>query len=311
MTTHPLLGPDEISVLRERLLIAPQDVGAMRDLAALLEAAGDLPGAIDLCQRALRVDPYETSIMLRLAGLWSALADLDRARFWFNRILAIDPDCTEAARLLAALEDSRSLTPAYIRTLFDQYAERFDTELTQVLHYKAPQLVAETLRRCLPEDGTADVLDLGCGTGLSGVALRPFARWLDGVDLSSRMIEQARARGIYDALAVDDAETFLMAANCNWNVVAAVDVLNYLGDLTVLFRLAAAKLARGGILAGTVEKAAAGVVLTEKRRYTHGADHLAAAIEGAGLSMRVTTEAVLRTEAGAAVTGLIFAASGS
>lgn len=296
---------DEIFALRERLLIDPQNIGTMQELAALLEAGGDIPGAIDLYQRALRIDPYETAMMLRLAGAWAALSDAGQSRRWLTRALSIDPDCAEAARLLSALDGDDRLTAAYVRTLFDQYADRFDAELMHTLHYQAPRLVADALRRC-GVDG-ADILDLGCGTGLSGEALRPFARRLDGVDLSPRMVERAQARGIYDSLSVDDAEAYLRRADRRWQIIAAVDMLNYVGDLGPLFGLAARCLDQGGLLVGTVEKAAdGGVALTAKRRYVHGADHVRAAARSAGLDLCDLVEGTLRTEARSEVAGLIF-----
>src|SRR3546814_9485717 len=44
------------------------------------------------------------------------------------------------------------------------------------------------------------ILDLGCGTGLSGVPFRSYASRLDGIDLASGMIENAARRGSYDTL---------------------------------------------------------------------------------------------------------------
>jgi len=295
--------------LRERLLLAPQDTGAMREWAVLLENSGDLPGAIDLYQRALRVDPYRVDIVLELAGLWRVLGDAGRARSWFTRALSIDPDSDEAAAVLASLDHVDGLTPAYIRTLFDQYADRFDADLIGTLKYQAPGLVAALLARCGVTQGDAGILDLGCGTGLSGLALKPFARGLDGVDLSPGMVAKAQARGIYDDLAVDEAAAFLAGSAKSWDVIAAVDMLNYVGDLTPIFGAAAARLRPGGLLAGTVEKRIeGGQALTEKRRYRHGADHLRAALDAAGVTLAELSEADLRQEGGAPVPGLIFAA---
>jgi predicted TPR repeat methyltransferase len=298
---------NDIERLRERLLLDPRDDGTMRMLAGLLEQAGDLPGAIDLLQRALRVDPYRMEALLDLGRLWSQLGDVERARGWFNRALSIDPDCTEAEAGLASLTDA--LTPAYIRTLFDQYADRFDADLTGTLKYQAPGLVAALLERCGVGVASADILDLGCGTGLSGAALRPFLRTLDGVDLSPGMVAKARERGIYSDLAVGEAEAYLAASGKDWDIIAAVDVLNYMGDLGPIFRAAAARLRPGGLLTGTVEKRdEGGTALTEKRRYRHGADHVRAAVGAAGLELIELSEAALRQEGGLPVAGLIFAA---
>jgi len=305
MEKHAL--DDRIAALRDRLLLAPRDSGAMAELAGLFEEAGDLPAAIDLHQRALRVDPYQIDIVLALAALWNTLGDTARARSWFTRALAIDPDCAPAAAGLSA-DGADGLTPAYIRTLFDQYAPRFDQDLTGSLAYRAPDAVAAALDRAGLAANASDILDLGCGTGLSGLALRRFARRLEGIDLSPGMIAQARARAIYDALSVADATDFLVAAGRAWDAVAAVDMLNYVGDLAPLFVAAASGLAKDGILAGTVEKGEDGVTLTRKRRYAHGADHLEGALAAAGLSMLDLAEEPLRNEGGVPVAGLVFVA---
>ncbi len=305
----PETSGGEIERLRECLLLDPRDTGTMRALATKLEEAHDLPGAVDLLQRALRVDPYQVDVLTTLGRLWAVLGDAGRARSWFERALAIDPDDAGADTGLAALNAPEALTPAYVRTLFDQYADRFDIDLTGTLKYQAPALVAALLARCGVAGGSAEMLDLGCGTGLSGAALKPFARTLDGVDLSPGMVAKARDRGIYDTLAVGEAEAFLTGSARAWDVIAAVDMLNYLGDLVPIFHAASARLTPGGLLAGTVEKRAeGGQGLSEKRRYRHGEDHVRASLDAAGLTLIELSEGVLRQEGGALVAGLVFAA---
>jgi len=307
MENSPPDTTDRTALLRERLFLSPNDSGAMCELARLLEGAGDLPQAIDLYQRALRVDPYQPDVALSLGRAWMALGDGARALSWFNRALAIDPDDGEAQAAVESAGSGESITPAYVRTLFDQYADRFDADLVGTLKYQAPRLVAEMLARHAIADGAADILDLGCGTGLSGAALKRFARRLDGVDLSPRMVEKARDRGVYDALAVGDVVAFLDGASAPWDAIAAVDVLNYLDDLAPVFTASAKRLRPGGLFAGTVEKREeGGRALTEKRRYRHGRDHLETAAQQAGLTLLQVVEDELRREGGSGVTGLVF-----
>jgi predicted TPR repeat methyltransferase len=296
---------ESIESLRERLLLSPQDTGAMLALADLLERGGDLPGAVDLHQRALRVDPYLLPALLALGRLWTQLGDRARARAWFQRALSVEPENEAAAIGLAALDSPDALTHDYIRALFDQYADRFDRDLTDTLKYRAPQAVAALLEQCAAWEGA--VLDLGCGTGLSGMALKPFARTLEGVDLSPGMVAKARARGLYDALSVGEVKVFLETTERIWDLIAAVDVLNYIADLRPVFSASAQRLSSGGLFAGTVEKREeGGAVLTEKRRYRHGEDHVRASANAAGLAVVELVEDVLRHEGGAPVAGLIF-----
>ena len=309
MENLPADRVEAIAHLRERLFLEPRDNRAMGELAVLLAAADDLPGAIDLYQRSLRVDPYDTDVLVRLGRLWTVLGDLDRARSWFARALAIDSACEGATAGLAGLADAEGLSPAYIRTLFDQYAERFDAHLLGTLGYRAPVEVAGVLSRGGLSDGAADILDLGCGTGLSGAALHRFAARLDGVDLSPLMVAKARLRGIYDDLAVGEAMAYLEQGGRDWDVVAAVDMLNYIGDLTPLFERARSRIRASGWLAGTVEKRPeGGSALTEKRRYRHGEDYLRQALSAAQLAVVEISDAVLRQEGGEPVAGLIFSA---
>jgi Tfp pilus assembly protein PilF/SAM-dependent methyltransferase len=98
---------------------------------------------------------------------------------------------------------------AYVSYLFDHYADSFDVQLAK-LHYRAPELIAGQLAQSLPSPQAHwRVLDAGCGTGLCGVWLRPYARELTGVDLSPGMVAKARARGGYDRLEVAELTQFL------------------------------------------------------------------------------------------------------
>jgi predicted TPR repeat methyltransferase len=92
-----------------------------------------------------------------------------------------------------------------------------------------------------------DILDLGCGTGLCGLALAKQKRRLVGVDLSEKMLTQARARDLYDELHLGEVHAWLRgAATARFDVVIAADVLIYIGALEELFREVARVLRNGG-----------------------------------------------------------------
>ena len=81
--------------------------------------------------------------------------------------------------------------------------------------------------------------DLGCGTGLCGLLLRPAGRDAGGVDLSPAMIEKARARGVYDRLEAGDLVEAMKKAPRSFDLLVAADVFIYVGDLAPTFEAAA------------------------------------------------------------------------
>jgi predicted TPR repeat methyltransferase len=194
-----------------------------------------------------------------------------------------------------------------VRTLFDQYAPRFDEALA-ALSYSAPALLHQAVTTRRQRFGA--MLDLGCGTGLAGAVFRPHADWLMGVDLAPKMIEAARAKGLYDKLAVADIAEFLREQEVGaFHLVVAADVFVYVADLAPVCAAIARVLAPDGLLAFTVEThAGEGVVLGEKLRFAHGAAHVRTALEGAGLSSCQMTQASTRTENGVPVPGLLVVA---
>ena len=159
--------------------------------------------------------------------------------------------------------------------------------------------------------GTADgfdILDLGCGTGLAGEAFRGLARRLDGLDLSPRMIERARNRGIYDSLAVEDLETALAKPGPAYDLILAADTLVYLGDLGPLFRGASGRLRKDGFFLFTVEKKSGNSFeLGPKRRYRHSEAYVRAAAARVGFEVMGLLDCSPRQEARLPVAGLAVA----
>ena len=195
-----------------------------------------------------------------------------------------------------------------MRDLFDQFAPRFEAELTGALDYRTPSLLAGLLERAgVAAARRLRVLDLGCGTGLSGAALADFARRLEGLDLSPRMLAEARKRGIYHALHKADLLDWLPGRTGAFDLIAAADVLNYLGELAPALAAIAGALAAGGMAAFSVEAGeGAPFALGAAMRYRHDPAHVAALAAAAGFTVVVQEAAVLRLEQGAPVAGALF-----
>ncbi len=177
-----------------------------------------------------------------------------------TRRVALFPGSASARYLLASLrgEAMPDRSPDdYIVENYDAFAAHFEDKLVGVLGYDVPAklvpLVIEAAARVPATAGRVDVLDGGCGTGLCAPLLRPIARTLTGVDLSPGMLERARARGLYDALACEELTAFLRRCPAGFDVVVATDVLIYFGDLVPLFDAAAGALRPSGLLAVSYE----------------------------------------------------------
>ena len=83
-----------------------------------------------------------------------------------------------------------------IRSLYDEWAKTYDTDI-QAQGYATPERAAMALAEFMP-DKDVPILDIGCGTGLSGAALRDQGfTCIDGADVSAAMLEEARKKDLY------------------------------------------------------------------------------------------------------------------
>lgn len=293
---------EAIGALRRALALNPADAMSLRNLGQAMTAAGQARAAMEPLREAVRLSDAPEA-WLALAHAAREAGEAGAAREAAARVTGKLAE--QAGFLLAGLGAApmpARAPAAYVRELFDAFAPRFDAELEGALGYRTPALLAGMLEGAAP----GRVLDLGCGTGLSGVALKPFAARLEGLDLSPRMLAEARARGIYDALHEADLLDFLPRRPAAWDVVAAADVLNYLGDLGPAFAAIRTALKPGGTAVFSLEAGEAEVALGEGLRFRHNPDHAAALAEAAGLAVAARQEAVLRREKGADVAGVLF-----
>lgn len=280
-----------------------------------LAREGDTAAAADLFEQAIERAPHWPDAWLALGRARRDNFDPAGATAAFREALRLDPADTLGASLeLSRLDASTRIDAAplaYVEGLFNAYAEEFDRALVERLGYATPQHLARMVRGIHGGQTRrfARVLDLGCGTGLSGDAFAASAAWLEGVDLAEAMLGAARAKGVYDALSQTDILSFLSAEGPHYDMMLAADVLIYFGDLARLFVFAARRLAPGGLFAFSVERADDGdVMLRDSLRFAHSADYVKRCLNGAGLELATLEQAVLRKDRGADVEGVLFVA---
>jgi predicted TPR repeat methyltransferase len=271
--------------------------------------ARDFEAARDLFGQTLDLAPHWAPGWF---GLGEALERLDRraeAAEAFREALRRDPgDSIGAALRLARLSGERlsSAPRAYVTTLFDQYAEKFDRHLTEFLCYRGPQILHDAVERAAPGRIFSHLLDLGCGAGLAGEAFRQRARIMTGIDLSPAMIVQAQAKGLYDRLATADLLEFLgQEPTESADLAVAADVFVYIGDLGPVFAAVARVLRPGALFAFTTQSLpeGGGFAVGEDLRFAHSEVFLSACAARTGFDVRELSAAATRKDRGAEVPG--------
>jgi predicted TPR repeat methyltransferase len=296
---------------REALFLDPGDADTAVELADALIASGDPLAAVETLQPLLRRSPGLSAGLLALGRAWLDLGERGKATDALNRCLMAGPaDPSAIQALIDRIEGdpTETMSQAYVKALFDRYADRFDEDLTIRLKYQAPQVLralVDQLPGMVPV--ALDVLDVGCGTGLAGVAFRSLARRLHGSDLAPRMVEKARRRGVYDHVEVAELVEGISRTPRAWDLVVAADVLVYVGELAPVMNAAAVGLRSGGLFCATVEQCGGdGFALGPARRYGHSAAYIRRAAAEAGLEILVIEDAVPRWEKGQPVPGFAF-----
>jgi predicted TPR repeat methyltransferase len=182
------------------------------------------------------------------------------------------------------------------------------------LKYRAPQLVIAAIARRYAPDQALTVLDAGCGTGLCGPALAPYAKHMVGVDLSEAMIQKARDRQAYHELVVAELTGYLQSQPAKFDLIVSADTLVYFGALEEVIAAAAGALRDGGHLVFTVERlqpsggAAGDFFLNPHGRYSHGEAYLRRRVAGTGFELVSLHPETLRLENGLPVEGFVVAA---
>ena len=326
-----------IDAAREAVRISPDHVGFRVNLAMALDHAGHSSQALEQAEQSVAADPHNDDAWLALgvihqkagrlpqaaaafahapnvasarwclAEILRGLGHADQAAQQYLACLDLDPDDHHGARLGLALVTGQagpSRAPqAYVRQLFDDFAQDFDRCLVDGLEYRAPALLAGALIALLQGRTNLDVVDLGCGTGLAAAALRPLAGRLDGIDLSPAMIDKAKEKGLYDHLTVGD----VLSVVGPYDVAVAADVLVYLGDLDMVMQSVAMALRPGGLFTFSVEhyQGDADWRLGEKSRYAHSESYVRQAAQAAGFTVQVMEQVSTRKDAGQPVPGLL------
>ena len=336
-----------IDAYQHAIAIDPSHANAHSNLGVLLRATGKPLEAEAAYRTAIRLNPEHVDAYTNLGILLNALKRTEEAAECYCKVITLRPKHREARRLLAlahcvlgdieeavkifdewldeepgdpiALHMRAACTgrdvPArasngFVEITFDSFASSFESKLEH-LSYRAPALVAAMLENSgLAPSKQLDVLDAGCGTGLCGPLLGPYARRLTGVDLSEGMLALAKEKHVYDALIKGELTDYLRGHSAAFDVIVSADTLVYFGDLGCVVAAAAGALRPNGLFIFTLEHWVGAVPDVSWRlelhgRYGHARAYVERVLTDAGLQPWIAP-AQLRMESGAPVAGLVI-----
>ena len=303
---------------RTAIGLNPDHIDAYTNLGILLNAAKRPEEAAACFCKVITLRPKHKEARRLLALAHCTLGEIAEAVHIFDEWLAEEPGDPIALHMRAACS-GRDVPPrasnGFVERTFDSFASTFEAKLER-LSYRAPALVAAMLEDAgLEPLNQLDVLDAGCGTGLCGPLVAPYARRLVGVDLSEGMLAHAKEKRVYEALVKSELTEYLRDHNQAFDLIVSADALVYFGELERVLSAAAGALRPNGLLVFTLEHAVAADVDAAYRlevhgRYSHARAYVERLLAAAGLNPRIA-HAELRMESGVPVAGLVIRAAKS
>jgi predicted TPR repeat methyltransferase len=312
-----LRWPEAEAACRRAIAVDAEMADAWYNLSLILLGQGRVPEGLQANGHATLLWPRHMLQRDQILRALVLLGHLNQAAALYREWLMEDPDNPVVQHQLAACLQGDTVptraSDAYVETLFDGFAASFDAKLAK-LHYRAPDLVAQALRSAVGEPRAAlCVADLGCGTGLCGPLVRPWAKRLAGCDLSVGMLRQARLRQVYDVLHKSELVYYLETQPSYFDVLTCADTLCYFGNLQPVMYAARSALQAGGYFIFTLEALAesdaaysVGYHLQPSGRYVHALAYVCNCAQTAGLRVAASHADVLREEAGKEVQGWLL-----
>ena len=303
---------------RAAIQLDPEHIDAYTNLGILLHGLKRTEEAAACYCKVITLRPKHREARKLLALAHCVLGEIDKATNIFEEWLDEDPADPIAQHMLAACTNRnvpKRASNGFVETTFDSFASSFEAKL-ETLSYRAPTLIAEMLEDSgLKLSHRLDVLDAGCGTGLCGAVVAPYAKRLVGVDLSEAMLKHAKVKNIYDALIRAELTEYLRDTSETFDLIASSDTLVYFGDLTSIIASFERALRPNGLLVFTLEHTVADGDGVDYRlelhgRYSHTQAYVERLLTSAGLQTKII-RAELRMEAGVPVPGLVIRATKS
>lgn len=287
---------------RSAVLIAPETPEISYNIALILKELQDYEQALYLMFNAFYLAPEHTDWSINLAEtliLYHKNAPekaLKIAQNWFEKM----PQNPIADHVWNAFNGRQSNKEnEYNRILFNTFAPSYEETLKNI-NYDVVNKISEICK-----DTKGKILDLGCGTGLLGSALKNKENEIIGIDISENMLEIAEKKSVYKSLIKSDIVEFLQKSTKHFDLITAADVFCYFGDLEHIFKLCfSQKLVFSLETNDSIET----FEIQPNGRYKHNPKYIETLLRTTGYNKIKTKSLVLRNEAEQKVSGIIIEA---
>ena len=244
---------------------------------------------------------YAINIMETLAELYTVNAELALkiAENWQK----LEPDNIFSNRIMKGISGvvGNSSDCEFAKVLFDNFADTYEETIK-----KLDSKIIDTFKE-LKGEIKGRILELGCGTGLAGTALKNNNSHVVGLDISQKMLDIAQKKALYDELVCADIGEYLAKnpAKGKFDLALAFDVFCYIGDLTPIL-----KKLKGVECWFSIEVADAerkeDFYLTATGRYKHQKHYIEKIAKNIGFKEIEIHDVDLRQEFGAQVKGVLY-----
>ena len=239
---------------------------------------GNIQEALETLNMLVEKNPTDALLFNMLGGCLASMGQAEMAIANYQKALEFEPEYAIPKHMLNSLTGHTSKEPPtqYVKNLFDDYAHRFNNALVNNLQYSLPFVIKELILQSNSEKSEyQNVIDLGCGTGLAGKDLRDISTNLFGVDISENMLFEAEKLNIYDTLIVGDIVEKLNASQDKFDLLVALDVLIYIGDVKSTFQAVRKCCKLDSLFVFSVEiQDENGYSLLKSSRYAHSDEYI-------------------------------------
>lgn len=293
---------ESLDEYRAAVVINPDSAEASNNIGLILKDLKSYDEALGLFFNSLARDPKNETYSINIAETLILFhrEDPETALKIAENWVRIDADNVYAQHTKASfLGEKIENNQVFSEKLFDNFANNYELVLEKI-NYSLPRRIRE-----LAGNVKGTIVDLGCGSGLVGQALKTPENQIIGIDISRKMLKKAAEKNIYEKLIKADITAFCQQKikEINPSLVIAADVFGYIGNLSPLLDAL-----KGQKICFSVEVLTkdGDYELNEAGRYVYNISYLEQLLNNKGFAHINKYEVVLRQEDGKDVKGALY-----